>query len=71
MPYIAVYYRILSYITLIRNRSLLAKLVEIGRRVGGITGVSYNRYILLISLKDILENIALDKIVYALYLKEY
>ena len=34
--------RTLPYITLIRNWSLLAKLVEIGRRVGGVTGVSRN-----------------------------
>ena len=27
--------------------------------------------ILLISLKDILDNVALDKIIYTLYLKEY
>ena len=42
LPYIVVYYRTLSYIALIRNRSLLAKSVEIGRRAGGITGVSRN-----------------------------
>jgi hypothetical protein len=30
----------LSYIALIRNRSLLAELVEIGGRAGGVTGVS-------------------------------
>ena len=29
------------------------------------------KYILLISFKDILKNIKLDKIVYILYLKEY
>ena len=29
------------------------------------------KYILLISLRDILDNIALGKTVYALYLKEY
>ena len=35
--------RTLPYIALIRNRSLLAKLVETGRRVGGVTGVSRDR----------------------------
>ena len=40
LPYIVVHYRTLSYIALIRNWSLLAKLVEIGGRVGGVTGVS-------------------------------
>ena len=42
MPYIVIHYYILLYIALIRNRSLLTKLVEIGRRAGGITGVSRN-----------------------------
>ena len=40
LPYIAVHYRTLSYIALIRNWSLLAESVETGGRAGGVTGVS-------------------------------
>ena len=47
LPYIVVHYRILLYIALIRNRSLFTKLVEIGRRVGGVTGVSRDTSIVL------------------------
>ena len=45
LPYIVVRYRTLSYITLIRNRSLLTELVEIGGRVGGVMGVSRDKYL--------------------------
>ena len=46
LPYIVVHYRILSYIALIRNRSLLAKSVETGGRAGGVTGVSRDNLLL-------------------------